>query len=135
MEKLKTLKEAREAIGLSQQALSQCSNVPTVYLSQAEAGTRELSLENMILLEQQLGERIDWGDDLTPYDKAQVLRIIVSLADHFPLAPVLEAGAKTVADKTIKAPIALLTNYASAAVEQEPLLPPDVQNNMRRRRK
>ncbi len=49
--KLQTLKEAREAAGLSQEALHYKVGVPAPYLCHAENGARVLSLENMRIVE------------------------------------------------------------------------------------
>lgn len=135
MGKLQTLKQAREERGLSQEALHHRTGVPGPYISHTETGARILSVENMRALERELDTRIDWEDSLSQFDRAQILHSIDLLSRHFPMQAVLELVSDVLVNQAHGNPAASLQLYASAAMEQEVLLPPDADPNLNLRRK
>ena len=124
--KLKTLKRAREARGLSQVALAQRANIPAPYICYCESGSQGLSLRAMIMCEKTLGQRIDWDDAITDRQKREIVELIASLAERYPLTEVLAFAAKTVAtDMRTGNPAVTLDFYCRCAdaTEDNVLLP------------
>lgn len=123
------LKSLRELRGVSQALLSQRTGIPQAYISHAETGARELGLDSVILIENELNGRVNWADGLSPVEKFQALQAVADLASRFPLITVLKFAVEALEDKRDKVPVKKLAIYAQIATRgsEGSLLPPGVE--------
>jgi transcriptional regulator with XRE-family HTH domain len=121
------LKEAREAMNMTQAALCQRIGLNQAHLSLAETGVKILNMKNMLLIERELGSRIDWEDACDLNEKVEVVQAIASLVDRYPVFQVLHFCAEILADKRSREPVQKLSFYARVTHEEASLLPSGVE--------
>ena len=97
--------------------------------SNIENGSYIPPLEDMIVLEKKFNQRIDWQDDLTMRDKAQINLSLETLFALYPVNSVLVYALRAIKEGVrLGHTTLLLKNYADIATsidhEVDPLLPP-----------
>jgi transcriptional regulator with XRE-family HTH domain len=121
-----TLRELRTALGLRQADVACKIQASISDYSQYETGAMEPALEDMVILEREFGQQIDWSDPLTPRQRHEIVQAIVTLAENYPLSAVLDFGKRNL-KQGIKMgnPGGLIKHYA-LSLDEAPLLPPEV---------
>lgn len=84
-----TLKELRNQLGVTQSEVAQKISVSVPAYSTYENGQAVPCVEDMILLEREFGQKIEWNDTINIEDKAEIMEALTSLAESYPLSAVL----------------------------------------------
>jgi transcriptional regulator with XRE-family HTH domain len=122
---MSTLKQLRVQANLNQPQVADMIKATVPAISNYENGVSLPVLEDMIILEQRFGTRIDWSDPLTPRQKHDVVQNVIELCQRFPVEVVLEAGARFY--RRNANPEKLIAYYAAnAGSDVEPLFPTDI---------
>ena len=123
-----SLKSLREKHNLSQTAIGTYIKLPASQISLFENGQTLPDLEDCLILEKQLGERIQWNEKLTPARKFEVVQGIIDLSQKYPVEMVLEFCSRMYRRESY--PDTMIVNYArlSGADEPEALLPAGIAN-------
>ena len=119
-----TLKEIRTNKGLTQGEISSKTNISIPLLSNYETGAALPPLEDMVVLQNQLGQKIDWEESLTPVKRQKIIQDLTTLTERFPLLTVLNFAQRALRDgMKINNPGSFIRHYAQASGmgEQEPL--------------
>jgi transcriptional regulator with XRE-family HTH domain len=129
------LRTTREAAQITQGQLAQRTGILQTNISLQENGGRSLAVDEMVLCERALQSPIDWPDRFNANDKADVFRAMITLAERFPIASVLAFTQKVLGDRLDNAPVQKLLFVASQTTEVEPMLPTDVQIEIKAKEK
>ncbi len=128
MKRKKTLRKARERKGWNQSLLAQRAGIKASRLSLCENGYINPSLNEMMTLEEKLGTKIKWHEQLEDYQKAILLNSIGILMDEYPAKTVIEFANQQFT-KIDKCPVETIKNYSDFLSNDEILLPPNIQDN------
>lgn len=94
---MKTLKELRTELGINQSEVANRASVNITNLCQIENGMEKApNLEDLILIEAQFGQPLDWTSNEQIYGEAhsKILEAITLLCQKYPLISVLNAAQK-----------------------------------------
>lgn len=97
--KKKTLKELRNKLGVTQWEFAKKINVSVSQYSLYENGQAVPDVEDMIILEREFGQKIEWPDNISFKDKLEMMQLLTSLAESYPLSAVLIYGQKKLREK------------------------------------
>ena len=118
-----TLKDLRINANMTQSQVAEIIKVHTPEISNAENDVSYLQLEDIMILQNYFGRKIDLKEDLTPNQKHEVIQNIINLCEKYPIPVVAEFLGRnyrreTVADK-------LVIHFGRVADEQDvqPLYP------------
>jgi len=127
----KTLKQIRQDLGVNAGEAAQRINAHASQYSLYENGQALPPLEDMVLLEREFSQRIDWKDEVDEADKAEIVNHIARLAEHYPLSTVLLFVQRSLkADLKVNKPTRTIGHWTSVANKnniEDLLLPPDIE--------
>jgi transcriptional regulator with XRE-family HTH domain len=121
-----TLKQLREHHGITQSVLANELHTSVPIISNYETGVSLPIFEDMVCLENQFQQAIEWDEKIEYRTKKQVVSMISVLSEHYPLVTVLNFILRAVRDHSKYGSEArLLNHFYSAAMERHepPLLP------------
>ena len=119
-----TLKQIRVSHGLRQAEVADKIQSSISDYSLMENGMMLPTVEDMVILEKEFNQRIDWLDTISINEKDQILAAITTLGRRYPLAAVFEFARRALKEGTkLKNPGGLITHYARASQDDEKLLP------------
>jgi transcriptional regulator with XRE-family HTH domain len=122
---MRTLKEIRESSGYSQAETASKINASISNYSNFESGSALPILEDMIILENQFNEQIDWKDNLTERDRKEITDGLIILMERYPINSVLNFALRVIRDGIrLNHPSVFVKHYAGVATNFEsPLIP------------
>lgn len=122
------LKGTREFLGLSQGEIGRPIGKSQSTISSVEAGLMDLDLEDMVVLQKELGTQIDWHEPIPAHERGLILNSVVRLINSgLPVRAVFKFAEKLLRDPKVHAPAKKIALYAQAAQRDEGLLPPGVE--------
>ncbi|MQY79122.1 MAG: helix-turn-helix domain-containing protein [Bacteroidetes bacterium] len=89
-----SLKQLRERLGLTQAQVANKLNITIPALSTYETGQATPPLEDMIILERNFSQPIEWTDNINVEDKQKITELITALSERYPLTYVLNFAKK-----------------------------------------
>jgi transcriptional regulator with XRE-family HTH domain len=108
-----TLKELRSALGWTQSEVAQIINTNVSAYSSIENGLSLPCMEDCVILEKKFGQRIDWNENITIEQKAEIVTGIYNLAAYYPISLVLTFAQKALREGIrLDNPSILIKNYA-----------------------
>jgi transcriptional regulator with XRE-family HTH domain len=127
---MKTIKEIRTDLGLHQSDIAIKINVSVPAYSLLENGQSVPSVEDIIFLERELGQMIDWSpnEKINPDSKKIILSSINTLSDRYPLSSVLTFVQKYIREGHVTgSPDKIIQFYTGVArlTKIKPLIAPD----------
>ena len=128
-----TLREVRENLKITQGEISRRTGINIPTFSNYESGHTLPLLEDMVILEKQLGQKIDWGEPLQTPARREMIQNLITLIERYPLMSVLNFGQRALREGTkIGNPGVVISHYTRASGDtQEPLLPSDINDDLR----
>jgi len=126
---MQTLRQIRANLGLNQSQVATKIGTSIPQYSLYESGQALPILEDMIILERNFGQKIDWEENLTPKQKHDIVQNIICLAENYPLSVVLTFAQKALKEgQKVNDPGVLIQTYvnASGVNDEPPLLSPDM---------
>lgn len=123
---MKTLKEIRTNYNLTQPQVGSFIGKQGPVICSYENGTATPDLEEMVILEQRFGSKIDWQDKTTPGRKKEVVQSLIELCERYPIEAVVEFAARVYRRK--QSPESFITHYAAVSVSDdlELMIPPEI---------
>ena len=125
-----TLKEIRSRLGINQSEVARIINVSVPQYSTYENGQAIPCVEDMIILERQFGQKIEWNDTVNPDDKSEIMKSLTTLSESYPLSAVLIFAQKYLREGIkIGRPGRLINLFAESADEYN--IPPLEQTGLK----
>jgi transcriptional regulator with XRE-family HTH domain len=121
-----TLKEIRSQLGVNQAEVARKINVSVPAYSTYENGQAVPCVEDMLILEREFGQKIEWNDTINSEDKARIMHSLTILSESYPLSAVLIFAQKYLKEGVkIGRPGPFINFFAEASKELniEPLEP------------
>lgn len=122
-----TLKELRKRNGLKQSDVAVKIGRSLSDYSLYETGSALPRLEDIAVLENYFGGKIEFEDPFTPLERRQVIQNIITLLENYPLHSVFGFAARAM--KRPDVGISLIKHYSKLAYKEPPLMPGDVCEN------
>jgi transcriptional regulator with XRE-family HTH domain len=120
------LRELRTALGLRQADVA-CKIQATISdYCLYETGAKEPILEDMLILEKEFGQQIDWQDPLTPRQRHEIVQALIKLSERYPLSAVLDFARRNLKQGTKLGNPGGLIKYYAESLDEPPLLPGDI---------
>lgn len=126
---MKTLKEIREQLGISQAEVAKKINTNQATYCYYELNQTQPPMESLVILEREFEQRIKWNEEISVHDKGQILKDIITLSNLYPLSAVLNFAQRSLREGIrLGRPGILINHYAEVAnsLDIEPLLPTDL---------
>lgn len=123
-----TLRELRKALNLRQADIADLVKSSISDYSLCETGAMQFDLEQMVILEKNFKQRIDWEESIPIKEKREIIQALISLSENYPLEVVLDGAKRLLKEGTkIGSPGQLLLHYAKVSgvlPDQDTLIPP-----------
>lgn len=126
---MKTLKEIREQLGISQAEVAKKINTNQATYCYYELNQTQPPMESLVILEREFEQRIKWNEEISINEKRQILSDIIILSKLYPLSAVLNFAQRSLREGIrLGHPGILINHYAEVAtgLDIEPLLPTDL---------
>jgi transcriptional regulator with XRE-family HTH domain len=126
---MQTLKQIRAGLLLNQSDIASKLNLSVPSFSLLENGQTVPSIEDMIYLEKEFGQRIDWSpnEKIDIKAKQNILSTINALSRHYPMISVLNFSQKYIRDDRSGSPDKIFLWYEKVAHlnDIKPLIAPN----------
>jgi transcriptional regulator with XRE-family HTH domain len=120
-----TLREIRDQLNLTQSEVATKLGITIPSYSNYETGVVLPNLDDILILERNFMQHIDWPDNVTVDDKHEIMEALSVLAENYPLASVLNFAQKYLKEGVrIGRPKQFIIHYMGVAKELnvEPLI-------------
>jgi transcriptional regulator with XRE-family HTH domain len=124
---MSTLRELRTAMKWNQSDMAKVINTNAPAYCNIENGLATPIMEDMVIFEKKFNQRIDWEENISLEEKAEIMVGIQTLVALYPISAVLTFTQKALREgQRLGQPAILIKNYASMAariVDEEVIKP------------
>ncbi len=122
---METLKEIRIRRGLRQSDIADRIQRLPYEVSNYESGAALPDMEDALIIEKTLSEKILWREPLQVKEKREAIQCLIALSERYPLEMVLDFGRRALKEGSkIGDPVCLIRHYAKVAGVMHDVEPP-----------